>query len=146
MNTRATVLSAEGNTAFVRVFRKSACESCHACANKQACHAEIMLSEMPKNYEMVVENKIGAKTGDTVELVSNANITLLLAFLTFVFPFVASVAEYFLLNVFFTESVSLTVSVVSFLIFFVAFAVFSNKLSAKYVNVSISKILKENGI
>ncbi len=144
MITRATVIKTEGDMAYVRAFRKSACEGCDGCSDKGKCHAEIMLSETPKEYELKVVNKICAKTGDVVEIQTSGNFVLLFAFAIFVLPIIMAVASYFVSENLGFGFNSVVVSVVAFSVSFAVLAFCANKLISKFSTNSICKIIKEN--
>ena len=144
MITKATVLKTENNKALVRAIRKSACEGCEGCSEKGSCHAEILLSDAPKSYELEVDNYVGAEAGDVVEVQSQNNSVLLFAVIVFVLPVIASIAAYAVSSALLGEQYSVISSVVSFTAVFLICAFISNKLVSKYSQNKISKIIKEN--
>ena len=128
MVTRGIVESVIGDTAKVYVIKKSACENCDACSSKGSCYTELILNDSQKTYLCTVKNKAEAKKGDIVELYSDDRISLVFALITFIFG----------------ENGSITASVVAFCVLFISFAFVSDKLSRKYSDTSIRKIIKEN--
>lgn len=142
MITRATVIKIQGNMAYVRAVRKSACEGCDGCSDKGACHSEIIFSESSKEYELEVVNKIGARPGDVVEMQTSGNKVLIFAFAIFVLPILIAIVSYFLSLCFGFSPTA--ISVVAFVFSFVVAAFSSNKLISKFSINSICKIIKEN--
>ena len=146
MNNTASVLSTDGKTAKVRVHRKSACEGCANCEGEAKCHAEILLTETPRTFETTVINDIGAKVGDRVELATDGKLLLPLAFLAFIMPIVLTVLAYLVISAFSLPEYAILVGTVAvFFISFLACAALANRISAKRVKISISKILEESG-
>ena len=145
MIAKGTVLSVDGNKAHIRTFKESACGGCMNCENKDKCDAHFMLVDSRDSYECDVVNDIGAKVGDVVELYTPTPVSISLALIIFVLPVLVTVAAYLLADVFFEKYMPVVFAVIAFFASFFVGAVLANRFSAKKVNVSISKIIEENG-
>ena len=146
MNTRATVLWTDGKTATVKAYKQSACSGCKGCGDgKENCHAEFMISELPDSYELNVKNDLSAKAGDIVEICNDSKISLFLALITFIAPVCTAIIAY-MIEVAVTDGfIPVIATGVAFILMFFTFAFVANRLSAKFTETSICKIIKENG-
>lgn len=140
MQTKGTVLSLKGGQALVRVFRESGCASCHNCPGSASCHAEFMLTDAPKAFELYVENTCNAQPGDTVEIFTENKLPLFFAFLTFILPLVLTVAAYGIADAFWSGTAAFWTAVAAFFVTFFVFAFVSNRLSRKFSVTYIRKV------
>ncbi len=92
------VIELSDDFALVSSQRQSACASCHNCASKGACHAELVFGEQKQEVMIEAINSIGARVGDTVELEGSTRKTLSIAMLIFLLPFVLTSLAYFFLE------------------------------------------------
>lgn len=100
---------------------------------------------MPNTYDLVVENSLGAKLGDIVEIESETRLSLLFAFITFILPIFVAVGAYSLsCGVFDTTGAVLT-SLATFVLSFGVCAFVADKVSKRFGKTSICKIYKESG-
>jgi len=146
MKAIAKVVDVNDNVATVLSTRNSACESCHNCAGKDACHAHLVFGNQTESVTLKVKNTLNANVGDTVELESSTGKTLLIAACLFIVPVLLAVCVYMYLKCIF---VSETVSAIGMLLTFVASfgicAVVMNKFVKKHLSVYIVKIVEESG-
>ena len=136
MNAYGTVIEIDDNNiAVVSTQRSSACSSCHNCEASGACHAELIFGEQNSDVLHRVENTIGAKVGDSVEISVSTNKTLLISALVFILPLIVTVVLYFCLSAFISNMGILTALLVA--LYFLSFAVI-----AKIVNVYAKNNIK----
>lgn len=90
MQTKATVISLDGNYAIVETERTSACEGCHK-ATDGGCSVCSMLGSDKKLAARAL-NTVGAKVGDRVSVESRTGRMLLYAALVFLLPLFLALA------------------------------------------------------
>ena len=146
MNAKAYVIELLGKTAKVRVIRRTACDSCASCAQKEACHAELLLSDANKTYDIEAENTVNAKKGDLVEIQSENKKQLALSALLFVVPVIFGIIVYTLaFYVFdFAEYAVISAVFAAAAAFFVC-AFSADRYSKKHMKSYITKIIEESG-
>ena len=76
MTGEGTIVSVNGETAVVRIFKSSACS--HNCADCGVCQNP--------SFDTVVKNPIGAKEGDKVLISSDSGKILLISLLVYILP------------------------------------------------------------
>ena len=139
------VVEANGDMIKVITKRSAACDSCEKCAQKSACSAHLVLGEENRTVETYVFNAVGAKVGDTVELVSSGTRILFVSLVVFVFPVLLSMVAYFLADKLtdniYVPAVSLGAV---FVISFAAAAFFMNKYAKDNIRIEAVRILEEN--
>ncbi len=134
-----------GNSALVSSQRQSACASCHNCASKGICHAELIFGEQKQEVTVEAVNRIGAKVGDTVELESSTGKTLSIAMLIFILPFVLTSIIYFLLeNKAYISGMLPLILIVVFVFSFIVITKLVNKCIQNKNATIIVAILEEN--
>ena len=139
------VIETSGKFARVRSERRSACSSCHECASKGACHAELVFGNQTEEISVLAENKVGANKGDVVELESSTSGTLLLCFLAFVLPIATSGAVYLILNTLFSHSNVLPLLMIAvFVICFMISVTVLNRFVRKKASAVIVRIIEES--
>lgn len=84
METKAIVISTEGEYAVVRADRKSACDGCHKQQNGGCAMCTILGDK--KALDTRAKNPVGAKPGDSVLLTTESNRVLGYAALVFLLP------------------------------------------------------------
>ncbi|MCR5353205.1 MAG: SoxR reducing system RseC family protein [Clostridiales bacterium] len=145
MNAKAYVIECSGKTAKVSVIRRTACDSCASCAQKDACHAELLLSDANKTYDLEVENTVNAQKGDLVEIQSEDKKQLALSALLFVVPVILGIIAYtivfYVLN--FAEYAVLSAVFAVAAAFFVC-AFCADRYSKKHMKSYITKIIEES--
>ena len=90
MQTKATVISTEGEFAVIKTERTSACEGCHK-ATDGGCSVCSMLGS-DKVLCTRALNKVEAKVGDTVMVESRTGRMLMYAALVFLLPLILALA------------------------------------------------------
>ena len=139
------VIEIKGNVATVSSKRQSACSSCHNCEAKGACHAELIFGEQQQTVVVNALNKIGAKTGDIVELESSTKFTLTLAVIIFIFPFLITALLYmFLKGLLLSAHYFPVLLICIFCISFYAVSMIINKLLKNKNTTTIVAIIEEN--
>lgn len=144
MNTTGSVVALHENRVTVRVFRSTACEGCHACAEKEACHAEMLLSEKPRVIEIEAENPDSATFGERVSVSSDDRFVLPLSFATFVLPFLLAFALFVATAFALPPEPRVWLALGAFVFFFVLFAFASNRYVKKHVRFIAHKISQES--
>ena len=145
MRATGIVNQLDGQYAFVRCDRTSACSACHECASKGACHAELIFGEQKSQVTVRAKNLAGAKEGDMVELESSTIFTLSSAFLLFVMPFILSLVLYFASRNSFSQYEAFPLVLIAFFIIcFIVIAKLVNKLSVKKHTIFIVTIVEES--
>ena len=145
MKAKGQVLSTTETRAQVRVFRESPCASCEGCSGEKSCHAEFIFSSVTPTADVCAENPVGAKTGDIVELYSENRLSLSLAFLIFVLPFLLAAVVYFTVGHAVQGYLPSVAAGAAFFVFFLVFAFLADRVGAKKAKVSVYKIIKESG-
>lgn len=145
LNIKGVVISTDANEACVRVLKKSSCGGCDNCTQKNKCHAEFVLVETPDSYDIKVNNDLGVKTGDTVEIYTETKMSLTFALITFIVPLLAAVVSYFVACIWFSEKQAILLTSLSLVAFFIICSRICNRLSSKHSRTSICKLIKENG-
>ncbi len=139
MKNTGKVISTNGGFATISVVRRSACES---CKQKAVCGTGAHGCE---HVVSLAKNTVGAKPGDTVEIISDSSLILGISFCVFVLPIILSFVSYFVTR-YFTDNntvcyiVCATVFILSALI--ISFSL--NKRLSKSTNIEITKILGED--
>ena len=130
MKQKAIVKEAfENGTATVTVLRASACSACSA---RHACGSA-------RKAESTVNNKIGAKVGDTVEIEAPSQSVIGYSALVFLAPVLLAIALYLPLSVL-GEAYGIIGAAVGFVIPFVI-AFFISKANADKVRPTVTAIL-----
>ena len=106
---------------------------------------EFVLVETPDSYDIKVNNDLGAKTGDTVEIYTETKMSLTFALIAFIVPLLAAVVSYFVACIWFSEKQAILLTSLSLVAFFIICSRICNRLSSKYSRNSMCKLIKENG-
>ena len=93
METKATVISTEGEYAIVRADRKSACDGCHKQKDGGGCAMCTILGDK-KALDTRAKNPVGAKPGDSVLLATESRRVIGYAALVFLLPLVLGMLFY----------------------------------------------------
>ena len=145
MRAEAIVLETNENMAKVKSVRKSACASCANCESKNHCHAMLVFGEQEHSIEIYAFNKVGAKKGDRVMLLSGGANVLLLSFFLFFVPVLAAVASYFVSShLFVSEYIHYVILCVVFVISFALGCIIGNKYTKQNLKIDIVKIIEES--
>ncbi len=144
MLTKAKVISVDGETAVVEVERKSACDGCHKNEKGEGCSI-CSLTGGKRKFSAKALNKIGAKTGDTVEIESSSSRVLAYSALVFLLPVVIGIAFYFIANgIWNTELYSYIALIVGFAVSFAAVWLYSHLVGKKRCDIEIIGVLVSN--
>ena len=144
MQTTATVLQTNKNTAIVEVERQAACDGCHKNKDGSGCSI-CSLTGASKKFEATALNEIGAKVGDKVTVTTKTERVLGYASLVFLLPLVVGVAFYFLSALITTEEIWQYVSLIfGFLISFFFVWLYARGVANKRCDVEIVEILEKN--
>jgi len=144
MQTTATVLQTNKNTAIVEVERQTACDGCHKNKDGSGCSI-CSLTGASKKFEATALNEIGAKVGDKVTVTTKTERVLGYASLVFLLPLVVGVAFYFLSALITTEEIWQYVSLIfGFLISFFFVWLYARGVANKRCDVEIVEILEKN--
>ena len=136
----ATVVSADGKYARVRVDRTSMCSGCH----KSGCDGDCALYKMfgaKTEFEADAVNKADAVPGDSVYVETpdrNVNLSALFVFLV---PILLAAAVYFAVSFVKNESIRILCAVASFAIYFAALAVVERIRKNKTPKLCVSEII-----
>ncbi len=145
MNAKAYVIECNDGNAKVKVIRRTACDSCASCSQKEACHAELFLSDTNKTYVITAKNDMGAKPGDMVEIESENKKQLALAFALFLFPVIFGIIAYIIFSALKFEEYSVLFAVLVSVGAFFACAYAADNYSKKNMQSYIVKIIEESG-
>lgn len=135
MNEIGQIIKTDGKTATVRIDKKDECSKCGMCL-------------FPKNanhIDLEALNPIGAKEGDSVEVVRNEGGKLLSALLVFLIPLlliIGSVIATYLTKK--DEIWILILSAISVVAWFIILSFIDKKIKSKFVNkTEIIKIIEK---
>lgn len=135
----------DDKTAIVVSKRSSACSSCHNCASKGACHAELVFGNQNEAVEVKAVNMIGAKPGDEVELENSSLGALFTVFIIFLLPLLLTVPFYFIFNSFnYISNVLPLLMIAVFVILFIICSFIMNGIAKNRISTSIVRILEES--
>lgn len=107
-------------TVTVSFDRKSACDQCHMCA----------VSKNGKTVEVVIENKLGAKLGDTVLVTMGDRYVLTAALVVYVIPLILVTIGIFVGSLV-SEALSLILVLVGLIVGFTIAAILDKKVFRK---------------
>ncbi len=139
----ATVVSAEGKYARVRVDRTSMCSGCH----KSGCGGDCALYKMfgaKTEFEADAVNKAGAATGDTVYVETPDSHVNLSALAVFLIPIVLASAVYFAFSFLKSEGVRIACAVASFVVYFVLLAIVERTRKDKTPKLCVSEVVSSD--
>lgn len=143
MRQRAVVVEVHGEYATVETSRRTMCDG---CAKGGGCggHCEITgLVASNGKMRAEVENKLGAKVGDTVEIESESGVILSYAALVFILPIaVCALFYYVTYSIFGTESAGVIGAAAGFVLCFARIAVFDRTRKNKKKDIKIVEIKK----
>lgn len=97
MTESGTVIRLDGNFALVRIDKKAMCDSCRMCAFPKG----------EKHFDVRVENTLGAKEGDLVELSLHGHAALTSSVIVYLVPLVLAALGLLLGKLFQNELISL---------------------------------------
>ena len=129
MKSKGIVIEANKNTAKVRFIRESACGG--NCASCGGCGT--------KPIEIIIENSLGAKAGEIVEVSSDTSGILFSAFVVYILPLAILMAVYLTVRKFFDENIATVSSIISFFLSF-----YPIRLYGKKIKTDVKMIAKEN--
>lgn len=116
------IIDVKGNMANVRFMRESACggncSSCTGCAAKP--------------IERWIENTLNVNKGDKVIVKASSNKILFSAFILYILPLVMFFAFYILIDIFFTDVISLISGALAFFLSFMIAKKYGNGLKIEY--------------
>ena len=141
MQTKAVVVSTQGEFAIVEAERKSACDGCHK-AEEGGC---TVCSLMGGDRKIATEalNTIGAKAGDTVIIESQTKRMLWYALLVFILPIVIALLAWGIASQFTVNIVIQTIfAFAGFAFSLLCVALYSKKVLACRCDVEIIEILE----
>ncbi len=141
MQTKATVIQADGKYATVMAERNSACEGCHKAAGDKGCSVCSLLGGERK-ISARAYNPLGAQIGDQVVIESQTGRMLWYAALVFILPILAALFGGWLASLWIEEFVlRLLCATVSFFLSFVGVFVYSRIVEKNRCDIEITEIL-----
>ena len=142
MQTKATVVSADGKYAIVETERTSACDGCHKAEN--GCCSVCSMMGSNRKLSTKAFNPIGAVVGDRVIIESNTGRILFYAALVFLLPLLLAFALWGTVALL-TENILWQIcgGVLGFALTFVGVFFYSRIKQSKTCDVEITEILKE---
>ena len=146
MKTLGTVVSADDTKVKVKSHRKSACDSCEKCHNKGACSIPLVLSESTGEVDFELENTLGAKEGDVVEIEISTRKALVISVLLFFLPTLLTILFAFIVNSLVTPLKTALCLLAFFVLSFVVMSKVLNAWSKKRAQIKIVKIIEKQDI
>lgn len=146
MKTLGTVVSADNEKVKVKSHRKSACDSCEKCQNKGACSIPLVLSESTGEVDFELENTVGAKAGDVVEIEISTRKALMISAFLFFLPSLLTIVFAFVVNSLFTPLKSTLCVIAFFAVSFFAMSKVLNAYSKYRADIKIVKIIEKQDI
>lgn len=141
METRATVISTDGEFALVETKRKSACDGCHKQKEGSSC-AMCTLMVDKAELRTRARNPLGACVGDEVMIESPSGRVLAYGALVFLMPLVLGLLSYFLCAlVVSSEPVRLCGALLAFGGAYVFLWIYSRRVIARRCDVTVTRIL-----
>ena len=116
------ILEVKGDMAKVRFIRESACGgNCSSCGG---CNA--------KPIEKWIKNTLNVNCKDKVIIKTNSEKILFSAFVLYILPLVMFFSFYIILNIFFSEIISLLSGILAFFLSFFIAGKYGNRLNIEY--------------
>lgn len=145
MEVQGKVIKTEQGFAFVEIIRKSSCESCEGCQNKDLCHSGMFSNDI-KSLVVKAQNAHAAKAGDSVKIKTyNENKFNAFSALIFIVPILLMFVTYIACE-FFKMQKAIT-ALLSFLTFALAFMIFAkilDKYCKNHISYTIQQIITNN--
>lgn len=141
MDTKATVISTEGEFAIVETKRKSACDGCHKQKEGSSCAMCTLMGDKAE-LRTRARNPIGAKVGDEVMIESPSGRVLAYGALVFLMPLVLGLLFYFLCSlVTASEPIRLCGAILAFGGAYVFLWIYSRSVISRRCDVTVTRIL-----
>ncbi len=141
MKQRATVVSADGKRATIKVDRTTMCDGCHKSNCGDSC-AMYKIFGASTSFSADAVNEAGASSGDIVEVeVSDGQVNLN-AFIVFIVPIIIAALVYLLTSRMASEGVRILLCVLSFFLFFAVLALTEKARKNKAPLITVSKIIE----
>ena len=141
MRQKATVVSAEGKYARIRVDRSSMCDGCHKSGCSDGCALYKMFGAKTE-FETEAVNRANASDGDTVFVESSDKSVNLSALIVFLFPIILAAAVYFALSFMNSESLRILFAVITFVLYFAVLALVERFRKNKTPKLFITEIVR----
>ena len=141
METKATVISTEGEFALVESKRRSACDGCHKQKEGSSCAMCTLMGDKAE-FRTRARNPIGAKAGDQVMVKSPSGRVLAYGALVFLMPLLLGVLFYFLCSlVTASEPIRLCSALLAFGGAYVFLWLYSRFVISRRCDVTVTRIL-----
>ena len=142
--TQTAIVIKGGDDAIVEISRKSACAMCREGGSSACAACSIFTSS--KKASARAQNKVGAETGDIVEVEGSEKTIIGFAALVFILPIVLPIVGFLLFRS--NHTVAITVAAAAMFLSFIVVYFISKSYEKKKPVLTITKILKkreENG-
>lgn len=141
METKATVISTEGEFAIVETKRKSACDGCHKQQDGSPCAMCTLLGDKAE-LRTRARNPVGARVGDEVMIESPSGRMLAYGALVFLMPLLLGLLFYFLFSLFTaSEPIRLCGAILAFGGVYVFLWLYSRCVISRRCDVTVTRIL-----
>ena len=141
METKATVISTDGDFVLVETKRKSACDGCHKQKEGSSCAMCTLMGDKAE-LRTRARNPIGARVGDEVMVESSSGRVLAYGALVFLMPILLGLLFYFLCSfVTASEPIRLCGSLLAFGGAYVFLWIYSRRVISRRCDVTVTRIL-----
>lgn len=141
METKATVISTEGDFALVETKRKSACDGCHKQQEGSSCAMCTLMGDKAE-LRTRARNPVGARMGDEVMIESPSGRILAYGALVFIMPLLLGLLAYYLCSlVTASELIKLCSALLAFGGAYVFLWLYSRRVISRRCDVTITRIL-----